>query len=158
MTLRPFRRERASAKHCQTWEMVARDGIEPPTPAFSGPRSTTELSGLGVCCASAVPRCGQARAIAALRSWQSFLVRNSRTGAGRRPKSPIANAELSIATGHGIGQTPPANQLRSTSPLPANPHLWKRSVCASLHTIVPAQLWPGLDSTTSLGSSLFGES
>jgi hypothetical protein len=25
---------------------VARDGIEPPTPAFSGPRSTTELSGL----------------------------------------------------------------------------------------------------------------
>src|SRR5205807_9418350 len=28
-------------------QMVARDGIEPPTPAFSGPRSTTELSGLG---------------------------------------------------------------------------------------------------------------
>src|ERR1700733_7401252 len=27
--------------------MVARDGTEPPTPAFSGPRSTTELSGLG---------------------------------------------------------------------------------------------------------------
>src|SRR5437660_105353 len=27
--------------------MVARDGIEPPTPAFSGPRSTTELPGLG---------------------------------------------------------------------------------------------------------------
>src|ERR1700691_5375496 len=27
--------------------MVARDGIDPPTPAFSGPRSTTELSGLG---------------------------------------------------------------------------------------------------------------
>jgi hypothetical protein len=26
-------------------EMVARDGIEPPTPAFSGPRSTTELPG-----------------------------------------------------------------------------------------------------------------
>ena len=25
--------------------MVARDGIEPPTPAFSGPRSTTELPG-----------------------------------------------------------------------------------------------------------------
>ena len=29
--------------------VVARDGIEPPTPAFSGPRSTTELSGLGMC-------------------------------------------------------------------------------------------------------------
>src|SRR3981081_2210527 len=28
--------------------MVARDGIEAPTPAFSGPRSTTELSGLGI--------------------------------------------------------------------------------------------------------------
>jgi hypothetical protein len=28
-------------------DVVARDGIEPPTPAFSGPRSTTELSGLG---------------------------------------------------------------------------------------------------------------
>ena len=28
------------------WNVVARDGIEPPTPAFSGPRSTTELSGL----------------------------------------------------------------------------------------------------------------
>jgi hypothetical protein len=28
--------------------MVARDGIEPPTPAFSGPRSTTELPGLGM--------------------------------------------------------------------------------------------------------------
>src|ERR1700739_874997 len=26
--------------------MVARGGIEPPTPAFSGPRSTTELPGL----------------------------------------------------------------------------------------------------------------
>jgi hypothetical protein len=26
--------------------VVARDGIEPPTLAFSGPRSTTELSGL----------------------------------------------------------------------------------------------------------------
>ena len=30
------------------FRVVARDGIEPPTPAFSGPRSTTELSGLGV--------------------------------------------------------------------------------------------------------------
>ena len=29
-------------------KVVARDGIEPPTPAFSGPRSTTELSGLGM--------------------------------------------------------------------------------------------------------------
>jgi hypothetical protein len=29
------------------FKVVARDGIEPPTPAFSGPRSTTELSGLG---------------------------------------------------------------------------------------------------------------
>src|SRR5579875_4118744 len=28
-------------------QVVARDGIEPPTPAFSGPRSTTELPGLG---------------------------------------------------------------------------------------------------------------
>src|SRR5260370_20255661 len=28
--------------------MVAKEGIEPPTPAFSGPRSTTELSGLGI--------------------------------------------------------------------------------------------------------------
>ena len=28
--------------------MVARDGIEPPTPAFSGPRSTTELPGLSL--------------------------------------------------------------------------------------------------------------
>jgi hypothetical protein len=32
---------------CVIW-LVARDGIEPPTPAFSGPRSTTELSGLGI--------------------------------------------------------------------------------------------------------------
>jgi hypothetical protein len=30
------------------YKVVARDGIEPPTPAFSGPRSTTELSGLGI--------------------------------------------------------------------------------------------------------------
>ena len=30
--------------------MVARDGIEPPTPAFSGPRSTTELPGLSANC------------------------------------------------------------------------------------------------------------
>ena len=29
-----------------TENVVARDGIEPPTPAFSGPRSTTELPGL----------------------------------------------------------------------------------------------------------------
>jgi hypothetical protein len=33
---------------CLDLEVVARDGIEPPTPAFSGPRSTTELSGLGM--------------------------------------------------------------------------------------------------------------
>gem|GEM_PF-4788577 len=39
--------------------MVARDGIEPPTPAFSGPRSTTELSGLG--CFLAVLRDRQER-------------------------------------------------------------------------------------------------
>ena len=32
----------------QQSKMVARDGIEPPTPAFSGPRSTTELPGLGM--------------------------------------------------------------------------------------------------------------
>src|SRR5476649_1162576 len=37
-------------------EVVARDGIEPPTPAFSGPRSTTELSGLGM-----VLPCGAAK-------------------------------------------------------------------------------------------------
>jgi hypothetical protein len=36
--------ERITA-HC-FFKVVARDGIEPPTPAFSGPRSTTELSGL----------------------------------------------------------------------------------------------------------------
>src|SRR5438270_1052169 len=30
--------------------MVARDWIEPPTPAFSGPRSTTELPGLSADC------------------------------------------------------------------------------------------------------------
>lgn len=36
--------------YCDLMEacVVARDGIEPPTPAFSGPRSTTELSGHGV--------------------------------------------------------------------------------------------------------------
>ena len=33
---------------CVSNLMVARDGIEPPTPAFSGPRSTTELPGLGM--------------------------------------------------------------------------------------------------------------
>ncbi len=33
--------------------MVARDGIEPPTPAFSGLRSTAELPGLNVRHASA---------------------------------------------------------------------------------------------------------
>ena len=37
-------------------EMVARDGIEPPTPAFSGPRSTTELSGLGNTIPAGLPR------------------------------------------------------------------------------------------------------
>ena len=31
---------------CKFLNVVARDGIEPPTPAFSGPRSTTELPGL----------------------------------------------------------------------------------------------------------------
>jgi unsaturated rhamnogalacturonyl hydrolase len=36
----------ASVAAIQSPDVVARDGIEPPTPAFSGPRSTTELSGL----------------------------------------------------------------------------------------------------------------
>jgi hypothetical protein len=35
--------------------VVARDGIEPPTPAFSGPRSTTELSGLSANFVGAIP-------------------------------------------------------------------------------------------------------
>ncbi len=41
-------RKAASAAHKYLiyLKMVARDGIEPPTPAFSGPRSTTELPGL----------------------------------------------------------------------------------------------------------------
>ncbi len=52
--------------------VVARDGIEPPTPAFSGPRSTTELSGLGVCCALCSAKSGQARAIAARRVVATF--------------------------------------------------------------------------------------
>jgi hypothetical protein len=38
---------RNSQKKKSVMQVVARDGIEPPTPAFSGPRSTTELSGLG---------------------------------------------------------------------------------------------------------------
>jgi hypothetical protein len=37
---------RSAARICWDLRVVARDGIEPPTPAFSGPRSTTELSGL----------------------------------------------------------------------------------------------------------------
>src|SRR5258705_2985152 len=36
--------------------MVARDGLEPPTPAFSGPRSTTELSGLGIRLSSGIAK------------------------------------------------------------------------------------------------------
>jgi hypothetical protein len=42
--------------------MVARDGIEPPTPAFSGPRSTTELPGqllYRACAGSAVHSSGR---------------------------------------------------------------------------------------------------
>ena len=38
--------------------MVARDGIEPPTPAFSGPRSTTELPGLSADLSSCNFLCG----------------------------------------------------------------------------------------------------
>jgi hypothetical protein len=41
------RKARARLKLVQgKTKVVARDGIEPPTPAFSGPRSTTELPGL----------------------------------------------------------------------------------------------------------------
>ena len=40
-------REERLQKSLKVKRVVARDGIEPPTPAFSGPRSTTELSGLG---------------------------------------------------------------------------------------------------------------
>ncbi len=36
-----------TAEPVREMNVVARDGIEPPTPAFSGPRSTTELSGHG---------------------------------------------------------------------------------------------------------------
>src|ERR1700721_3135839 len=47
---KPPARWRLSEGSCRLLipQMVARDGIEPPTPAFSGPRSTTELSGLGI--------------------------------------------------------------------------------------------------------------
>src|SRR5215469_443212 len=41
--------------------MVARDGIEPPTPAFSGPRSTTELPGLSADLIVAVSCAGSRR-------------------------------------------------------------------------------------------------
>ena len=43
--------------------MVARDGIEPPTPAFSGPRSTTELSGLPEGRRSTRPEGGETRRV-----------------------------------------------------------------------------------------------
>ncbi len=46
---------------CCNGVVVARDGIEPPTPAFSGPRSTTELSGLGNVFARACPSGSQDR-------------------------------------------------------------------------------------------------
>ncbi len=44
-SVRCAHRARARWEILRVGKVVARDGIEPPTPAFSGPRSTTELSG-----------------------------------------------------------------------------------------------------------------
>ena len=68
--------------------VVARDGIEPPTPAFSGPRSTTELSGLGInpptgCAKSARP----ARAFRNLLPGEGTLTLSA-NAPGRRERRP----------------------------------------------------------------------
>src|ERR1700745_551029 len=82
--------------------MVARDGIEPPTPAFSGPRSTTELSGLGTQAKRLIrgsPRTPGRTSVAS--SFSGELI----TGGSQQPKR-----NLSIAT-HGCSLQPPLPAL-----------------------------------------------
>src|SRR5271170_611583 len=79
--------------------MVARDGIEPPTPAFSGPRSTTELSGLGE------PK-GAASAY--------VVSESAASGGGPGQVSNCAQAtRVSIAIASLRANFPPANPRRS---------------------------------------------
>jgi hypothetical protein len=77
--------------------MVARDGIEPPTPAFSGPRSTTELPGLSA-------------------DFQLHLLRGS-SFAGERWKAPrtvLCNDLGSIPTDNRARQTLLGREGRSS--------------------------------------------
>ena len=78
--------------------MVARDGIEPPTPAFSGPRSTTELPGLSADCVA-------------------FPVRDSgssRNGWGALEQSPATTCS-SITRPGDASQSPAAPVIASIS-------------------------------------------
>jgi hypothetical protein len=78
--------------------VVARDGIEPPTPAFSGPRSTTELSGLGIvsstACALNKPAGSQESPAGPIVSLSPVVERG--TMAVASSATPIENVELSI--------------------------------------------------------------
>src|SRR5580704_9488237 len=89
--------------------MVARDGIEPPTPAFSGPRSTTELSGLSanflgaiLCAESGVT--GEGRRVHQAQRSKNNLTQYSNSesvrktcGCGLLRKSTIPGSSLAIA-------------------------------------------------------------
>ena len=81
-----------------TGVVVARDGIEPPTPAFSGPRSTTELPGLSadfVARSCAGVRRGRKR-VGFLEQWAattfvSIATRGLMSQTGIAPESGIAH-------------------------------------------------------------------
>jgi hypothetical protein len=85
------------------WKVVARDGIEPPTPAFSGPRSTTELSGLGMLPRERAPRAAKI----ARRARASQLRLPVGEGiAAHRTMQPSRTSTHSIATPPPKLQTP----------------------------------------------------
>src|ERR1700748_20786 len=82
--------------------VVARAGIEPPTPAFSGPRSTTELSGLG----NTIPA-GLPRAPAGCRFENHLPVR------GRDQAPPAFSGPRSTTELSALGNTIPAGLPRA---------------------------------------------
>ena len=115
------------------FEVVARDGIEPPTPAFSGPRSTTELSGLGISNAiSGIAKNHRAHRFPSIHVYRTNLFQGSMSPVGnqrRKRNSSIATSRFSANSSLALFFLIP--QMIRTPNAPSHSHFFCRTYSLS---------------------------
>src|SRR5271170_6246495 len=116
--------------------MVARDGIEPPTPAFSGPRSTAELSGLGV-----NPRAIGRTAQVCLKLRWAGTGELPATACRQTTSASITNRGLTLSFSISPMNVQPVHSTRDAC-APDAIHWGTRISSRTLSMIRTARLWP----------------